>query len=344
MKIQNVRVCQPDAPGAPADWRTSLGQILIAIDTDHGLVGYGVGGGGEASMHVIRSIFRDMLIGHDIEPVEQHFDRLYRASVAYGRKGLVVMALSGIDLALWDLRGKAAGKPIYELLGGAKHRRMPLYSSLGQEPADAIEQGYTAVKLHLPPVTDAIDRDNVVETVRQARQVIGPGIRLMVDAFMNWDVATTLELADRFVEFNVEWLEEPLLPDDFDGYAELVQHSTIPIAGGEHEYTAGGFRELARRRLHAVFQPDIAWCGGMTELVRIYSLAREYGIKVCPHRGAEVWALHAIAALEPNDPLPEAGRAWLTWLINAPRPDRGWISLRDEPGFGVEPDPERVRW
>jgi L-rhamnonate dehydratase len=117
MKIRDIRACQPHSPGAPLDWRTSLGQILVAIATDDGLVGYGVGGGGAAALHVIGAVFRDMLVGRDVEPVEQHFDRLYRASQAYGRKGLVIMALSGIDLALWDLRGKAAGKPIHELLG-----------------------------------------------------------------------------------------------------------------------------------------------------------------------------------------------------------------------------------
>jgi L-rhamnonate dehydratase len=338
MKIRDVRACQPPSPEAPPDWRSSLGQILVAIETTDGLVGFGVGGGGAAAFHVIRAVFRDMLAGRDVEPVEEHWERLYRASVAYGRKGLAIMALSGIDLALWDLRGKAAGKPIHELLGGARHRRMPMYASLGDDPASAVAAGFTAVKLHLPPIRSDGDRAAVVQAVREARNAIGPNVRLMADAFMNWDVETALALAGPFSELGVEWLEEPLLPDDFAGYAELARLAPIPIAGGEHEYTAAAFRELADRRLHSVLQPDVTWCGGMTELVKIYAIAAEHGLKVCPHRGAEIWALHAIAALEPIDPLPEAGRKWITWLRGQPQLDRGWITVPDGPGFGVGVD------
>lgn len=338
MNIRDVRAYHPHSPDAPPDWRTSLGQILVAIETTDGLVGFGVGGGGPAAIHVIRAVFREMLIGCEVEPVEEHWQRLYRASIAYGRKGVAIMALSGIDLALWDLRGKAAGKPIHELLGGVRHRRMPIYASLGDDPASAVAAGYTAVKLHLPAIRGVEDRAAVLRTVREARAAIGPNTRLMTDAFMNWDVETALALTGPFRELAVEWLEEPLLPDDFAGYAELAQHSPIPIAGGEHEYTAAGFRELAERRLHSILQPDVSWCGGMTELVKIYAIAAEHGLKVCPHRGAEVWALHAIAALEPRDPLPEAGRKWITWLKGQPQPDRGWITVPTQPGFGVEVD------
>ncbi len=336
MKIRDVRACQPHSADAPPDWRSSLGQILVSIETSDAIVGFGVGGGGAASVHVIGAVFREMLVGREVEPVELHFERLYRASLAYVRKGLVIMALSGIDLALWDLRGKAAGKPIHELLGGAKHHRMPMYASLGQDPAQAVAQGYQAVKLHLPPVHTEAERKLVLTTVQQARQDIGPHVRLMTDAFMNWDVLSALALAGPFAELGVEWLEEPLAPDDFIGYAELSRRTSIPIAGGEHEYTAAGFRELAERRLHAILQPDVTWCGGMTELVKIYKIATEHGLKVCPHRGAEIWALHAIAALEPHDPLPEASRQWITWLIGQPQPEHGWITVPSQPGFGVE--------
>ena len=336
MRIREVRASQPQAPDAPPDWRTSLGQILVVIETTDGLVGLGVGGGGVASVHLIRSVFREMLVGRDVEPVESHWQRLYRASIAYGRKGLAIMALSGVDLALWDLRGKAAGKPIYDLLGGAKHRRMPMYASLGDDPASAVAAGFTAVKLHLPAIRSDEECAGVLRTVREARDAIGPNVRLMTDAFMNWDVATALALAGPFSELGVEWIEEPLLPDDFAGYAELARKSPVAIAGGEHEYTAAAFRELAERRLHTILQPDVTWCGGMTELVKIYAIAAEHALKVCPHRGAEVWALHAIAALEPNNPLPEAGRKWITWLDGQPQPDRGWITVPTRPGFGVE--------
>ena len=213
-----------------------------------------------------------------------------------------------------------------------------MYASLGDDPASAVAAGFTAVKLHLPAIHSIEDRAVVLRTVREARDAIGLNTRLMTDAFMSWDVETALALAGPFGELGVEWLEEPLLPDDFAGYAELARQSPIPIAGGEHEYTAAAFRELAERRLHNILQPDVTWCGGMTELVKIYAIAAEYGLKVCPHRGAEVWALHAIAALEPRDPLPEAGRKWITWLKGQPQPERGWITVSTHPGFGVEVD------
>jgi L-rhamnonate dehydratase len=159
----------------------------------------------------------------------------------------------------------------------------------------------------------------------------------MLDAWMRWDVETTLRIARAVEPLHVSWIEEPLSPDDLDGYAVLAQQSPIPIAGGEHEFTAFGFRELVERRLHRVLQPDVCWCGGLTQLVEIYRMAHRHGLRVCPHRGAEVWALHAIAALDP-EPLAESGRPWLTWVGGQPPIQDGWIELTDAPGFGVTID------
>jgi L-rhamnonate dehydratase len=130
------------------------------------------------------------------------------------------------------------------------------------------------------------------------------------------------------------WIEEPLSPDDLAGYAELARECPIPIAGGEHEFTAAAFRELIQRRLHHVLQPDVCWCGGMTELVKIYQMALAHGLRVCPHRGAEPWGLHAIAALDPN-PLAESGRPWMTWVQGQPALRDGFIEWPLGPGFGV---------
>src|SRR4051794_4391359 len=118
MKITNVRACQPVGSGSPPDWRTSLGQILVAIDTDAGLTGYGVGGGGLAGIHVVRTVLRDLLLDQRPEPIEQHWQAMYEATLPFGRKGLAIMALSGVDLALWDLRGKCERLPVARLLGG----------------------------------------------------------------------------------------------------------------------------------------------------------------------------------------------------------------------------------
>lgn len=163
----------------------------------------------------------------------------------------------------------------------------------------------------------------------------------MVDAFARWDVETSLRVAEEIAPFEVAWLEEPLLPGNLDGYAELADRSPVPIAGGEHEYTADGFRELLDRGLHAVLQPDINWCGGMTTLIDVYQMARRRGVRVCPHRGSEPFALHAIAALDP-DPLAESPRDWFQCFSGAPKIHKGKTQVTRTEGFGVDVD-EKTR-
>ena len=338
MKITNVRAVQPDSPTAPQDWRTIVGQILIAVDTDTGLTGYGIGGGGVAGIHIVLGLFRDLLIDRDPSDIAAHWDRMYRQTLPFGRKGLALMAQSGVDLALWDLRGKAEGVPVCRLLSERPLSSAPAYASLGADPEDAVGQGYGAIKLHLPQADDQAAQDAIVDAVARARRAIGPSTRLMTDAFMRWDVSTTLRLAEAFAEHAVEWVEEPLPPDDFTGYAELMRRSPIPIAGGEHEYTAAGFAELIDRRLHAILQPDVTWCGGLTQLIEIYRIANQAGVRVCQHRGAETWGLHAVVAFEESDPLAEAGRPWLTWLLDQPVIENGSAFLSERPGFGIRVD------
>lgn len=335
MKITNVRAIQPPTPDAPPDWRTVMGQILVAVDTDAGLTGYGVGGGGISSTHLINNLLRDLLIGRDPANVEQLWEQMYRTTLPFGRKGLAIMAISGVDLALWDLRGKAANVPVARLLAEHPHESVPCYASLGTEPAVAVQRGFGAVKLHLRGSTAPRDQEEMIRKVETARQTIGPSVRLMTDAFMGWDVPTTRRLAEQFIKFGVEWIEEPLLPDDLAGYAELSSDCPLPVAGGEHEFTAAGFVELATRRLHTILQPDVTWCGGMTQLVKIYQIAAEAGLRVCQHRGAEIWGLHAVAALEADDPLAEEGRSWMHWVGGQPPIVNGTIHVPTAPGFGA---------
>ncbi|HEV8311284.1 MAG TPA: enolase C-terminal domain-like protein [Methylomirabilota bacterium] len=336
MKITGVRALIPRGTDEPRDWRTAMAQIAVVVDTDAGLSGLGVGGGGRAGVHVVEAVLREILVGRDPADVEGLWDRMYRATLPFGRKGLAVMALSGVDLALWDLRGKAAKKPVYELLGGLRHPIIPAYASIGWEVTDEGSRGFRHLKLHMPRPSPGHDAN--VEVVRRARQRLGPEVTLYTDAFLAWEVEETLRLAEAFVPYEVRWIEEPLSPDDLDGYAELVRRSPIPIAGGEHEYGVHGFREILDRRAHTILQPDACWCGGMTQLRKIFVLAAERGVWVVPHRGAEVWGLHAIAALSPQ-PLAESGRPWITWLRGAPAVERGVIRPTDAPGFGVELDP-----
>lgn len=338
MRITELRSIQPESPGSPPDWRTAFGQILVAIDTDMGLTGLGVGGGGAAGVHVVRTVLRDLLLDADPENVEELWARMYTTTLPYGRKGLAIMAISGVDLALWDLRGKAAGRPVAELLGGRAGQPVPTYITLFHENVGAaLEAGFDMFKIHFDGLDASAKAGEIARRVGGVRQAIGPDRGLMVDAFMRWNVDSTLEVSELLRPHDVTWLEEPLPADDLEGYAVLRDRCAIPIAGGEHEYTARGFAPLIDSRLHRVLQPDVCWCGGMTELVKIYEHARRAGLRVCPHRGAEPWGLHAIAALDP-EPLAESGRSWMTWLHGQPEIVRGMVTPTDAPGFGVEVD------
>lgn len=337
MKITNVRAVQPIAADSPPDWRTSMGQILVAVDTDQGLTGYGVGGGGLAGLHVVRTVLRDRLLGRSPEPVESLWDEMFSATLPFGQKGLAIMAMSGADLALWDLRGKAEQIPVARWLGGTVGQPIPTYITVWDDIPPEIAGTYEAFKLHLPPAAPAERTADAVRRVERARSEIGFEKGLMIDCWMKWDLAGTLTSARELERYQLRWIEEPLPVNDLAGYDELAKSSPIPIAGGEHEFTADGFRPWIEHRRHRILQPDISWCGGMTEMVKIYQMAKDAGLEVCPHRGAELWGLHAIAGLDPK-PLAESGRPWMTWVGGQPPIENGSIALPDEPGFGAKID------
>ena len=341
MKITDVRAIQPVADNSPPDWRTSMGQILIAVETNTELVGYGVGGGGLAGLHVVRSVLRDVLLGRSPLAVETLWEEMYRATLPFGQKGLAIMALSAVDLALWDLRGKAAKQPVAELLGGRVGKRIPTYVTVWDEIPPETAGLYTAFKLHIPPVPRDRRIDDAVTRVENARKAIGSERDLMIDCWMNWDRSSTIIAGRELKRFNLRWIEEPLPVSDLEGYALLAESSPIPIAAGEHEFTADGFRPWIENGWLKVLQPDVCWCGGMTELVKIYRMAEAAGLEVCPHRGAEVWGLHAIAGLSKN-PLAESGREWMTWVGGQPEIEKAHITLTDAPGFGVTIDEAKL--
>ena len=344
MKITDVRACQPVTPDSPPDWRTSLGQILVAVDTDAGITGYGVGGGGFAGIHIVRTVLREMLVGRDVSQVESLCDLMLNRTLAYGQKGVVVMAISGVDLALWDLRGRSEGQSVSDLLGGAKSNSLPTYITVWDNDAlkAAVGNDHQGFKLHLgAPNEDSPNRsefvDRIVAQIHEARQIAGPGRELMADAWMQWDLETTDAVVEQIADCNLSWLEEPLPVTDRTGYATLVSDDNLPIAGGEHEFTSPAFDEIIDNRWHTVLQPDVCWCGGLTELIRIYEMGITAGLRVCPHRGSELWALHAIAALDPS-PLAESGRPWMTWVQGQPPIENGRIEVPTAPGFGIEID------
>jgi len=343
MKITDVRAIQPLGENSPPDWRTSLGQILIALDTDCGITGYGVGGGGLAGIHVVRTVLRDLLLGRNPEEISQLWNEMYQATLAFGRKGIAVMAISGVDLALWDLRGKSEKLPIVSLLGGIPGQKIPTYHTVWDHRDLSSATEYAGYKLHLGKVAAPVRQDVMISAIEQARAQIGSDRLLMVDAWMKWDVDSTIAISKNIAAYQIEWIEEPLSPDDLAGYAILKEKSAVPIAGGEHEFTSAAFGPLISQKLHSIFQPDVCWCGGLTELIKIYTMAKEARLRVCPHRGCEIWALHAIAALDPH-PLAETGRPWMTWVKGQPEIQNGTIELSDRPGFGLTFDEHTLKF
>jgi L-rhamnonate dehydratase len=347
MRITRVTALHPHTKAGPPDWRTSLGQFVAGVETDSGVRGIGVGGGGPVGVAVIEAVLGPLLVGQSLESVadvEQLWERMYQATLAFCRKGLAIMAISAVDLALWDALARSQGISVAQLLSRSDRNtsgpraEVPCYAT-SREPEAETAKGFRAVKLALSgtPFAEAIDR------VTRVRRAIGPDVQLMTDAWGQWSLEQSLRAVEAFKELNVGWLEEPLPADLMEEYAELCRRSPVPIAGGEHEYTVHGFRELADHGAHAVWQPDVCWTGGLTQLRAIYALAAktsargpqgEQPVRVVPHRGAEVWSLHAIASLDP-DPLAESGRPWLRWIENQPEIVGGRVRIPDEPGFGV---------
>jgi L-rhamnonate dehydratase len=321
-RITDVWAVIPKGTNEPQDWRTAMAQILVVVESDDGQRGFGIGGGGPAGLYIIDSVLREVVVGQDPRDVTAIWERMYRATHHFGRKGLAVMALSGIDLAIWDLLGKQEHQPVYGLLGGLRHQQVPAYASLGPVVGDSMQQGFKHVKLHLPAVNDGIEE--IVGLVRAGREAVGPDIPLYLDAGAKWDRQTSAQIVDAIAEYDIGWLEEPLLADDLDGHRQLGERTRIPIAGGEHEYTRWGYEALLAAKALTVWQPDASWVGGMTVMRELFALGQ----------ANEVWGLHAILALA-DRPLAEAGRPWVTWVQGAPAIQDGMIGVPTGPGFGV---------
>jgi L-alanine-DL-glutamate epimerase-like enolase superfamily enzyme len=287
---------------------------------------------------------------------------MYRKTIAFGRKGIAMVAISAVDLAIWDVIGKAVKQPLFRLLGGQTKSRIPVYASrLYSQPLDKLaeevrayrDQGFRAMKLRFGwgPVDGAAGMQRNVELVRTAREVIGNEIDLMADAYMGW----TLDYARRMIPllepFNLRWLEEPVIPDDVAGYAALRAMGRIPIAGGEHEFTLYGFRQLLDAKAVDYIQFDTNRVGGITQARKVAALAEAHSVPVIPHAG-QMHNYHLVMASY-NSPMAEffppvdveVGNE-LFWYIfkGEPTPQDGYIELDvSRPGLGVEIDEDALK-
>jgi L-rhamnonate dehydratase len=338
----------------PARWRwlgklsNLAGEIVVEIKTDQGIVGYGLGGGGAAGAAVIEHHLSELLIGANPLNIELLWDQMYASMAFYGRRGLGVMALSGVDLALWDIAGKQAGVPVHKLLGGPVKDKIIAYYT-GYDMEAALRLGFRAFKLPIRygPRDGREGMKSTIAELKKIRGLIGPDLELMIDVSCQWDVPYTLEMAQRMAEFRLYWIEEPLTPDELDGYAQLCREIRGPlIASGEHEYTRFGFQELIGHRAVKLLQPDTTWSGGLTEVRRIAALAAASGLPMAPHRGSSPYGLTVImttpnCVFAENLGVLEGGNELLDAITS--RFEKGYYYPNEKPGFGVEFNPAWFR-
>ncbi|MEZ6058888.1 MAG: enolase C-terminal domain-like protein [Planctomycetaceae bacterium] len=286
-----------------------LGPDGVVIETDKGITGFGLGGPGGA--YIVDRHFPKLLIGEDPFQVERLWDIMWRGTLYYGRKGIAVHAISGVDNALWDIVGKALHKPVHQLLGGTDRDRVPGYCT-GNNIEQALEFGYRKIKLALPhgPADGEAGLDKNEELVRRTRELLGPDGEIMLDCWMALTESYTEQLAARLKPYRVYWMEECLMPDDYEGMGRLnAQVSSTRMATGEHEYTRYGFELLARHNAADIWQPDMNWCGGLTELRWIDALARAHQTPVIPHGGWRGGAAHFVLTND-NTPWCEMFLPW----------------------------------
>jgi L-rhamnonate dehydratase len=330
-----------------------LGTLVVEIEADNGTVGFAVTTGGEIGAFIVEKHLARFLEGRKVTEIEKIWDQMYFATQYYGRKGVVVNTISGVDLALWDLLAKIRQEPVHALLGGPVRDELQFYAT-GARPDLAKQLGFIGGKmpLHHGPAEGEAGLKKNLAMIQDMRAKTGPDFWLMLDCWMSLDLDYATRLAIGANAFGLKWIEEALNPDDYWGYAAL--RNNVPrgmlVTTGEHEATRWGFRLLLEMGCCDIIQPDVGWCGGMTELIKISALADAHGVLVIPH-GSSVYSYHFVATRH-NSPFaeflmmaPQADRIvpmFTPLLLDEPLPVNGRmkVSALDKPGFGVRLNPD----
>lgn len=365
MKIAEI-VCQIlRIKNVEAKTASSQDSVLVRVRTEDGLEGVGEA---DSSPEVVKAIIdapfshniacglREILVGENPLEHERLWQKMYRRTMYFGRTSVGITAMAAVDMALWDLKGKHFGEPIHRLLGGKQHSRIKAYASIlfgkdGKATRDIgrrwIDAGYRAVKFGWEPMgpNEAVD----LELVRGAREGVGDDSDLLIDAGCVWDARTALRRAERFAEYNIGWLEEPLREDDIDGYVWLRNRSPVPIASGEGECGREAFRQLIDKRALDVYQVDLSRCG-FTDAAFIRSRVEEIGARLCNHcytspltvAASLHWLSTCRDAFLFEDCVEDTPlRNELT--VEKVQAKDGWITVPDGPGLGVTLDEDFVK-
>jgi L-rhamnonate dehydratase len=336
--------------------------VVVELEDANGLTGVGTAGFGNPAAVELLHQLEPLVTGCAPSEVGRVWETMYRATLNIGRRGVVLHAISAVDIALWDLFGKQLGVPIYELLGGKLRPSMPAYASwlyatedldaLASEAAGWAAQGFRAVKQRLPhgPLEGKEGIRRNVELVRTVVDAVGPDVDVMADAYMSWDAGYAIRCIRALEDagLRLRWVEEPLVPDDVEGLARVHASVGTPLAAGEHEATRYGFRHLVEAGAVDVLQPDVNRLGGITEARRVWALGETFGLDVIPHLGFAHNAHLAIASLAtplleymPPPARPdEADEDQIFWVAfpDEPRAEDGRVTLSGRPGLGVTPD------
>jgi L-rhamnonate dehydratase len=338
--------------------RYRVTQHFLEIETDAGIVGRAGPIWPDPARLVLTQLQR-LLIGRDPTATELLWDQMHRQQV-HGRQGDAMIALSSVDCALWDIRGQAFGQPIWRLLGGPTRSEVPAYASmlgyavqdLGLVRERAVqfkEAGYTAQKWFFRhgPMSgfDGLKRN--VGLVRTLRETLGEDYDIMLDCWQSMNFDYAVDLCERIEEFRPRWLEEPFMPDRIDTHVKLKAKTRIPLSGAEHEYTRWGFKRFIEKDALDILQPDIYWCGGLSETLKIAAYATAHDLIVIPHGHSTPLNIHFTVAQSPiHTPYQEYLVKWneinMHFLKHPLRPVRGMIGLPQAPGANMELDPAKI--
>lgn len=331
-----------------------LGTLVVEIEAEDGTVGFAVTTAGELGAFIVEKHLARFVEGARVTDIEKIWDQMYRSTLFYGRKGVVLNAISAVDLALYDLLGRIRQEPVYALLGGPVRDELTMYAT-GARPDIAKQLGFIGGKmpLHHGPAEGEEGLHKNLEMIRDMREKVGDDFWLMLDCWMSLDLEYATRLAHGAAQYNLKWMEEALPPDDYWGYAKLKKQvpPQMLITTGEHEATRWGFKLLLDMDCADILQPDVGWCGGITELTKISALADANGALVIPH-GSSVYSYHFVVT-RTNSPFAEFLMMHPTaeevvpmfspMLVNEPVPVNGKLKVPEMPGFGVELNPELTK-
>lgn len=352
MKVEQIEVYLVSIPLDLEDSTRKVdkvGYTVVEIKTDEGVTGVGMTYhevGGEAIRQLIKKDLAWHVIGKDPFATEAIWEEIFHFFRGVARRGLAFSALSALDIALWDLKGKILGLPLYKLLGGNK-TRIPVYTSGGwtsysedelvAEMQSMVDAGYKMVKMKAGVKWGTAPHEDIAR-IKRVRKELGPEIEILVDVNNAYTAGTAIRVGKRIEECDIYLYEEPVLADDMEGLARVRQSVNIPIGTGEHEYTKYGVRDLLKNKAVDILQVDVTRCGGITEFMKIAAMAHAYNIVVAPH-GMELMHLHLLGAIN-NGLVLERLKMFepLSDLVftNAPQPKDGYLEIPNRPGLGLE--------